>query len=65
MTKPTHPEKNPAKSGIDLAGENVHWDFRKEMSYADYLPLHILLSALKQLTAHPDAPSPTTSMKTG
>lgn len=54
MTKPTHPEKNPAKSGIDLAGENVHWDFRKEMSYADYLQLNTLLSAQKPLTEHHD-----------
>jgi tryptophan 2,3-dioxygenase len=32
-------------SGLDLKGENVHWDFRKDMSYGDYLGLDTLLSA--------------------
>lgn len=54
MTKPPKPDENTAKSGIDLAGENVHWDFRKEMSYADYLQLNTLLSAQKPLTEHHD-----------
>lgn len=39
---------------IDLSGENVHWDFRKEMSYGDYLQLNTLLSAQKPLTEHHD-----------
>lgn len=39
---------------IDLSGENVHWDFHKEMSYGDYLQLNTLLSAQKPLTKHHD-----------
>ena len=35
------------KTGVDLKDENVHWDFRKEMSYGDYLGLDTLLSAQK------------------
>jgi len=30
---------------IDIAGENVHWDLREDMSYAGYLQLEKLLSA--------------------
>jgi tryptophan 2,3-dioxygenase len=47
---------SPAPSGpaVDLAGENVHWDFAKEMSYADYLKLDSLLASQSPLTEHHD-----------
>ena len=35
---------------IDLADENVHWDFSEAMSYGDYLRLPALLSAQHPLT---------------
>jgi len=40
-------KRRPAKTGhaVDLKGENVHWDFRKDMSYGDYLGLSTLLKA--------------------
>jgi len=42
-------KRRPAKAGhaVDLKGENVHWDFRKDMSYGDYLGLSTLLGAQK------------------
>jgi len=42
-------KRRPAKAGhaVDLKGENVHWDFRKDMSYGDYLGLSTLLRAQK------------------
>ena len=51
---PTIPPEGPQSPAIDLAGENVHWDFRKDMSYADYLKLNTLLSAQAPLTEHHD-----------
>lgn len=39
---------------VDLSGENVHWDFRKDMSYTDYLKLDHLLASQAPLTAHHD-----------
>jgi tryptophan 2,3-dioxygenase len=41
-------------SGIDLAGENVHWDFRDAMSYADYLKLKTLLDCQRPLSGQHD-----------
>src|SRR5690349_2729203 len=42
-------KRRPVKAvrTVDLKGEKVHWDFRKEMSYGDYLGLNTLLSAQK------------------
>jgi tryptophan 2,3-dioxygenase len=42
-------KRRPVKTGrtVDLKDEKVHWDFRKEMSYGDYLGLNTLLSAQK------------------
>lgn len=54
MNTPSDPKNGPPKPAIDLAGENVHWDFRKDMSYADYLKLSALLSAQEPLTEHHD-----------
>ncbi|HEY2032548.1 MAG TPA: tryptophan 2,3-dioxygenase family protein [Rhizomicrobium sp.] len=54
MNTPTGPKKGSPKPTVDLAGENVHWDFRKDMSYADYLKLNTLLSAQEPLTEHHD-----------
>src|ERR1700743_1501862 len=54
MNTPTGSKKGSPKPAIDLAGENVHWDFRKDMSYADYLKLNTLLSAQEPLTEHHD-----------
>jgi tryptophan 2,3-dioxygenase len=48
---PQNPSSRPA---VDLAGENVHWDFRKEMSYADYLKLDGLLACQTPLTEQHD-----------
>jgi len=49
--KPAEPEVSP---GIDLAGENVHWDFRHAMSYADYLGLKALLECQRPLSGQHD-----------
>ena len=54
MTTPSKPNKGSTNPAIDLTGENVHWDFRKDMSYADYLKLNTLLSAQVPLTEHHD-----------
>jgi tryptophan 2,3-dioxygenase len=53
MKTPTEPAplSHPA---VDLSGENVHWDFRKDMSYADYLKLDDLLGCQSPLTEHHD-----------
>jgi tryptophan 2,3-dioxygenase len=40
--------------GIDLVGENVHWDFRDAMSYTDYLGLKALLQCQRPRSAHHD-----------
>ncbi len=39
---------------MDLAGENVHWDFRGTMSYGDYLGLGQLLSCQHPRTGQHD-----------
>jgi len=39
---------------IDLAGENVHWDFRDAMSYADYLGLKTLLTCQRPRSTQHD-----------
>ena len=46
----------PPKSGpaVDLAGENVHWDFRGAMSYGDYLALDELLACQRPRTGRHD-----------
>jgi len=48
--------RRPAKTGrtVDLKNEKVHWDFRKEMSYGDYLGLDTLLGAQKPRSAAHD-----------
>jgi tryptophan 2,3-dioxygenase len=43
-----------ASGAIDLTGENVHWDLREAMSYADYLRLPELLSCQRPLTGQHD-----------
>ncbi len=47
-TKPGKPQT------VDLAGENVHWDFRDAMSYADYLGLKDLLACQRPLSGQHD-----------
>ncbi|MEI9885304.1 MAG: tryptophan 2,3-dioxygenase family protein [Rhizomicrobium sp.] len=42
--------KPPPIHAVDLTGETVHWDFRKEMSYGDYLGLKELLACQKPLS---------------
>jgi tryptophan 2,3-dioxygenase len=42
------------RPAVDLKGENVHWDFRREMSYADYLGLKDLLACQKPLSGAHD-----------
>jgi len=50
--KPESPQSAPAS--LDLSGEDVHWDMRGSMSYADYLSLKTLLSCQRPLTAQHD-----------
>ena len=50
----SHTPKPLAPTGIDLAGENVHWDFRDAMSYADYLKLKSLLDCQRPLSGQHD-----------
>jgi tryptophan 2,3-dioxygenase len=40
--------------GIDLSNEQVHWDLRAEMSYADYLRLKDLLDCQKPVSGQHD-----------
>jgi len=49
-------KRRPPKAGhaVDLKGENVHWDFRKDMSYGDYLGLDTLLGAQRPRSAAHD-----------
>ena len=54
MTAPSDPQNAPPGPAVDLAGENVHWDFRKDMSYGDYLKLNELLACQTPLTEHHD-----------
>ncbi len=50
------PELTSDKSAhaVDLSGENVHWDLRESMSYADYLRLPELLACQRPLTERHD-----------
>ena len=50
------PELTSDKSAraVDLSGENVHWDLRESMSYADYLRLSELLACQQPLTERHD-----------
>jgi tryptophan 2,3-dioxygenase len=53
--KPTQKFPNASIGPIvDLSGENVHWDLKGELSYADYLGLKDLLACQRPLTAHHD-----------
>ncbi|HEV2650750.1 MAG TPA: tryptophan 2,3-dioxygenase family protein [Rhizomicrobium sp.] len=45
--------ENPPPS-VDLSGENVHWDLRETMSYADYLGLKELLACQKPRSTQHD-----------
>jgi tryptophan 2,3-dioxygenase len=40
--------------GVDLTSENVHWDFRQAMSYADYLGLKALLQCQRPVSGQHD-----------
>lgn len=54
MKIPRNDPKSSNKPAVDLSSESVHWDFREDMSYADYLKLNVLLSAQQPLTQHHD-----------
>ena len=54
MSKNSDPDPKAAPHAVDLAGEAVHWDFRKEMSYADYLGLADLLACQRPRTGQHD-----------
>jgi len=47
-------KKPPAPPSVDLTGEAVHWDFRKTMSYGDYLQLRTLLDCQTPLSGAHD-----------
>jgi tryptophan 2,3-dioxygenase len=44
----------PRGPSVDLTGENVHWDMKGQMSYADYLGLKELLACQHPRTAQHD-----------
>ena len=44
----------PVPHAVDLKGEAVHWDFKKHMSYGDYLGLETLLTAQNPLSGAHD-----------
>ena len=46
--------RKPLPHAVDLKDEAVHWDFKKHMSYGDYLGLDVLLSAQKPLSGAHD-----------
>jgi len=54
MTDPFDKITGAPSHAVDLTGENVHWDFREAMSYADYLRLSDLLACQKPLTGQHD-----------
>ena len=54
MTPEPGPEKPRKMLAVDLADENVHWDFRDSMSYGDYLGLAELLGCQRPLTREHD-----------
>jgi len=47
------PPENPPPV-VDLTGENVHWDMRETMSYADYLALKELLACQRPRSGQHD-----------
>ncbi len=50
MSKPKDPT-----AAVDLTDEkDVHWDFKKSMSYGDYLGLDLILNAQKRHSGHHD-----------
>ena len=51
---PRKRDEKDVPPGLDLAGENVHWDFRDAMSYADYLGLKALLQCQRPLSGQHD-----------
>jgi tryptophan 2,3-dioxygenase len=48
------PNPSTAPRGIDLSDEQVHWDLRADMSYADYLRLKDLLGCQMPLSGQHD-----------
>src|SRR5260221_1254706 len=46
----SHKRSSGQSSGIDLSDEQVHWDLRADMWYADYLGLKSLLGCQKPLS---------------
>jgi tryptophan 2,3-dioxygenase len=48
------PRKPSLPHAVDLKDEAVHWDFKKHMSYGDYLGLDTLLAAQKPLSGAHD-----------
>lgn len=54
MTSRHGPERPRKGQTVDLSGEDIHWDFRKSMSYGDYLNLKDLLSCQRPLTGEHD-----------
>jgi tryptophan 2,3-dioxygenase len=46
--------KSDTPLAVDLTGEKVHWDFRKDMSYGDYLGLEDLLDCQRPLSGAHD-----------
>lgn len=50
MSPKAKPAPKPPPHAVDLSGEQVHWDFRGEMSYADYLGLKQLLACQRPLS---------------
>jgi len=51
---PRKRDEKDVPPGLDLAGANVHWDFRDAMSYADYLGLKALLQCQRPLSGQHD-----------
>lgn len=50
MSEPRKTQSNDTSHTVDLSGENVHWDLKDSMSYADYLGLADLLACQRPLT---------------
>src|SRR6185312_8733215 len=51
---PSQKFPKPAGPMVDLSGENVHWDLKGSMSYADYLGLKDLLACQRPVTEQHD-----------
>ena len=47
-------DQKKSPNQVDLKDEKVQWDFRQNMSYADYLGLEKVLSAQNLLSGHHD-----------